>query len=100
MPAIEPMPAHPANPIRNARAPRNDDGTTQLLRWGAIVFAVGLVAAFLAKTLFGGIGPQGPHTNSGWLALIVTMMCLPFGCMAFLLGAAKWLRNRRHPPER
>ncbi len=38
---------------------------------------------------------HGPHTNSGWLALLLAMMCLPFGSMLTLLGAAKWLRNRR-----
>ena len=72
-----------------------DDGTRELLRWGGWTLAVGLLFAVLAKTVFGGIGEQGPHTNGGWLALIIALMCLPFGCMLFLLGAAKWLRNRR-----
>jgi hypothetical protein len=74
---------------------KQDDGTRQLLRWGLWTLAVGLVAALLTKTIFGGIGDQGPHTNGGWLALIVAMMCLPFGSMLTLLGAAKWLRNYR-----
>jgi hypothetical protein len=74
--------------------PANDDGTTQLLKWGGWTLATGLLCALLTKTVFGGIGPQGPHTNSGWMALIITMMCLPFGFMLFLLGALKWLRNR------
>jgi hypothetical protein len=26
---------------------------------------------------------------------LLAMMCLPFGSMLTLLGAAKWLRNRR-----
>ena len=73
-----------------------DDGTSQLLRWGGWTLTAGLIAALLTKTVFGGIGPQGPHTNSGWMALIVSMMCLPFGFLLFLLGAAKWLRNRRN----
>ncbi len=72
-----------------------DDGTSQLLRWGGLTLGTGLVFALLTRTIFGGIGPQGPHTNSGWMALIVTMMCLPFGFMLFLLGALKWLRKRR-----
>lgn len=76
-----------------ARLP--DDGTSQLLRWGGWTVIAGLVAALLTKTVLGGIGPQGPHTNGGWMALIVCMMCLPFGLLLFLLGAAKWLRNRR-----
>jgi len=30
-----------------------------------------------------------------WLALIVALMCLPFGALLLLLGIAKFLRNRR-----
>jgi hypothetical protein len=55
----------------------------------------GVLAALLAATVFGGISRQGPHTNAGWLSLMVAMACLPFGLMLFALGAAKWLRNRR-----
>ena len=29
------------------------------------------------------------------IALIVAMMCLPFGFLLSLLGCAKWLRNLR-----
>lgn len=70
------------------------DGTRQLLRSGGGTLAAGLLAAALAQFAFGGIGPQGPHTNSGWLALIVALMCLPFGFLLSLLGVAKWLRLR------
>jgi hypothetical protein len=106
-PTTQPAPlrATPASPGRAAapalvKAPEGgasfrDDGTSQLLKWGGWTLAVGLLCALLTKTVFGGIGPQGPHTNSGWMALIVTMMCLPFGFLLFLLGALKWLRNRR-----
>ncbi|HVW78663.1 MAG TPA: hypothetical protein VHB45_13705 [Alloacidobacterium sp.] len=76
-------------------APEQGDGTRQLLQSGFGTLAVGLLAAALAQFAFGGIGPQGPHTNSGWLALIVAMMCLPFGSLVTLLGVAKWLRNRK-----
>jgi hypothetical protein len=72
-----------------------DDGTAQLLRAGIWILVVGGVAALMTATVFGGIGIHGPHTNSGWLALLLAMMCLPFGSMLTLLGAAKWLRNRR-----
>jgi drug/metabolite transporter (DMT)-like permease len=75
--------------------PMPDDGTVQLLRAGIWILLVGGVAALLTATVFGGIGVHGPHTNSGWLALLLAMMCLPFGSMLTLLGAAKWLRNRR-----
>lgn len=72
-----------------------DDGTRQLLQTGIGTLVAGIVAAALASTVFGGIGPHGPHTNPGWIALIIAMMCLPFGLLAFVLGGAKWLRNRR-----
>ncbi len=55
----------------------------------------GAVAALLTATVFGGISQQGPHSNTGWLLLMVAMSCLPFGLMLFALGAAKWFRNRR-----
>jgi len=55
----------------------------------------GAVAALLAATVFGGISRQGPHTNAGWLAVLIALACLPFGLMLFTLGAAKWFRNRR-----
>ena len=72
-----------------------DDGTRQLLLTRVWILLVGGVAALLTATAFGGIGEHGPHTNVGWLALILAMMCLPFGTMLTLLGAAKWMRNRR-----
>lgn len=76
--------------------PMPEDGTRQLLQSGCGTLAVGVIAAALTKFVFGGIGPQGPHTNPGWLSLMVAMMCLPFGFLLFLLGAAKWMRNRTH----
>jgi hypothetical protein len=72
----------------------SDDGTSQLLRSGALILAIGAVAVAFLMTVFGGVGVEGAHNNAGWLALIVGAMCLPFGLMLFALGAAKWLRNR------
>jgi hypothetical protein len=72
-----------------------DDGTRQLLQWGGSIVAAGLLAAVLLITLFGGFSPTGASTNSGWLALIVALMCLPFGALLLGLGVAKWFRNRR-----
>ena len=72
-----------------------DDGTRQLLKSGGGTILAGLLALLLMVTVFGGVTRQGPDTSSGWLALIVALMCLPFGLLLFLLGAAKWLRNRR-----
>jgi len=83
----------PKGGARSGALPK-DDGTRQLLLSGGWTIAAGLLAALLTVTVFGGITRQGPHTNSGWLALIVTLMCLPFGSLLFALGVAKWFRNR------
>jgi hypothetical protein len=69
--------------------------TRQLLVTGGIIFAVGAIAATLMLTTFGGAGIHGPHTNSGWLALIITMGCLPTGVLTLALGGAKLLGDRR-----
>jgi hypothetical protein len=45
-------------------------------------------------TLLGGFSPTGASTNTGWFALIVALMCIPFGGLLLALGVAKWLRNR------
>jgi hypothetical protein len=82
------------DPAQPELRPATDDGTGQLLRAGGGTLLVGILAALLTETVFGGIGLEGPHTNSGWLALLVALGCLPFGSLLFLLGAAKWLRNR------
>jgi hypothetical protein len=85
---------HPSD-SRPAPHVADDGGARQLLRSGLWICAVGIAAVFLMKSVFGGIGEHGPHTDSGWLALVVALMCLPFGLMLTLLGLAKWLRNRR-----
>lgn len=69
--------------------------TRQLLRTGIAIFASGAIAAFLATTVFGGIGRQGPHTNSGWLALMVAMGCLPTGTLTLALAIAKLVGDRK-----
>lgn len=89
MPVSEQIPA----PAKRAALP--DDGTRQLLKGGASTVATGLVAVILLQTLLGGFGPTGAHTNTGWFALIIALMCLPFGGLLLALGVAKWLRNRR-----
>jgi hypothetical protein len=80
---------------RAGRGPLPDDGTRQLLQGAFWILLVGLLAAAATRFVFGGISIHGPHTNAGWLSLIVAMMCLPFGSMLLLLGGAKYLRNRR-----
>jgi hypothetical protein len=83
------MPERPLNPD-----PAQNDGTRQLLQGGASIVGTGLLAGLLLVTVLGGFSPTGAHTNSGWLALIVALMCLPFGSLLLALGVAKWLRNR------
>ncbi|MDR3773956.1 MAG: hypothetical protein P4L26_11445 [Terracidiphilus sp.] len=78
-----PSPAHP------------DDGTRQLLQWGGSILASGVVAGILLVTVLGGFTATGASTNTGWFALIVTLMCIPFGGLLLALGVAKWFRNRR-----
>ena len=80
----------PKTPRRNPA----DDGTRQLLQWGGSMVGAGLLATLLLLTLLGGFSPTGAKTNTGWFALIVALMCLPFGSLLLALGVAKWLRNR------
>lgn len=69
--------------------------TRQLLRTGLAIFGAGAFSAVLAVTVFGGIGRQGPHTNPGWLALMVTMGCLPTGTLTLALAVAKLIGDRK-----
>ncbi len=85
------MPVRPTS----SRPSQPDDGTRQLLQWGACIVGSGVLAAILLQTLLGGYTRTGATTNAGWFALIVTLMCIPFGGMLLTLGLAKWLRNRR-----
>ena len=79
----------------NSQFRRSDgDGTRQLLQWGGSIVGTGVVAATLLETMLGGFTRLGATTNSGWFALIVVLMCLPFGGLLLTLGVAKWLRNR------
>jgi hypothetical protein len=90
------MPVSRANldPSR-PRTAQPGDGTRQLLQWGGGMLACGVVAGLLLITMLGGFTATGAHTNTGWFALIVTLMCIPFGALVLGLGLAKWLRNRR-----
>jgi hypothetical protein len=54
----------------------------------------GLAATLLLETVLGGFSRTGANTNTGWFALIVALMCIPFGSLLLALGVAKWLRNR------
>ena len=76
------------------RMTRMSDGTPELLQWGGSIVGTGVLAVLLLLTVLGGVTRTGAHTNGGWFALIVAMMCIPFGGLLLLLGVAKWLRNR------
>ncbi|HEY3624738.1 MAG TPA: hypothetical protein VGL00_00585 [Terracidiphilus sp.] len=89
------MPEKPPTRLRQfGTPPVKDDGTRQLLQWGGSMLGAGLLSALLLESLLGGFSPTGASTNSGWFALIVALMCIPFGSLLLALGIAKWLRNR------
>lgn len=69
--------------------------TRTLLRTGIGIFSTGISAALLTITLFGGIGHQGPHTDAGWLSLMLAIGCLPTGLLTLILALAKLLGERR-----
>lgn len=87
-----PMTERARKPIASA-APMTD-GTPQLLKGGGGIVGTGILAIILLETVFGGVSRTGASTNGGWLALIVALMCVPFGGLLLVLGIAKWLRNR------
>jgi hypothetical protein len=82
-----------ASPRKKLASMRPD--TRKLLTTGAAIFLSGITAAVLAETVFGGIGHQGPHTNMGWLALMLAMGCLPTGTLTLLLALLKLSADRR-----
>ncbi len=69
--------------------------TRKLLTTGAILFLTGAVSVLLMTTVFGGVTRQGPHTNGGWLCLMLAMGCLPTAVLTLLLGVAKLLGEWR-----
>lgn len=93
MPSIPPIsdPSHHTQPA---------DGTRQLLQWGSSMVGTGMLCVLLLVTVLGGYSRTGASTNSGWFALIVALMCIPFGLMLLALGLAKWLKSRRVPHTR
>jgi hypothetical protein len=88
------MPVRPPINVTKHLSP-SGDGTRQLLRWGGSMVGIGILAAILLQVALGGYSRTGASTNTGWFALIVALMCVPFGLMLFSLGLAKWLRNRQ-----
>ena len=69
--------------------------TRQLLRTGLAIFGTGTVCTLLMLYTFGGVSKQGPHTNAGWLCLMIAMGCLPTGTLTLVLATAKVLGDLR-----
>jgi hypothetical protein len=84
----------PASSSHDSAKRLSDDGTRQLLQWGGSMVGIGLLCVLLLLTVLGGYTRNGATTNAGWFALIIALMCLPFGAMLLALGIAKWIRNR------
>jgi hypothetical protein len=77
------------------QTPLVHNDTRKLLTTGCAIFGTGVLAALLMLTVFGGATRLGPHTNSGWLALMVAMGCLPTGALTLALGLAKLAGDMR-----
>ena len=56
------------------------DDTRKLLTTGSAIFGAGLVCVALMYAVFGGASHQGPHTNGGWLMLIVASAACRWAC--------------------
>lgn len=80
--------------VRPPMPSRMRPDTRKILLTGSSILGAGLLAVLLTYAFFGGIGHQGPHTNSGWLCLMLAMGCLPTGLLTLLLGLAKLSGDR------
>ncbi len=69
--------------------------TRTILRTGLYIFGTGVLSAALMLYAFGGVSRQGPHTNLGWLCLMIAMGCLPTGTLTLALAALKLSADRR-----
>ncbi len=69
--------------------------TRKLLYSGIVILGTGVLCVLAIRFLFGGITRLGPHTNAGWLALVIAMGCLPTGSLTLLLALLKLFGDRR-----
>ena len=70
--------------------------TRKLLLTGTAILLAGGTAALLMLTVFGGVSREGPHTNSGWLALVIALGCVPTAALTLFLGLAKLIGETIH----
>ncbi len=82
------------NAKQNAKRPSMHEDTRKLLKVGSWIFGSGLLCLLLLFGYFGGTGRQGPHTNGGWLVLIIALGCLPTGILTLSLGLAKLIGDK------
>lgn len=68
--------------------------TRKLLSTGSVIFGAGVLCVILMFGIFGGATQHGPHTNGGWLMLILALGCLPMGLLISGLGLAKLIGER------
>jgi hypothetical protein len=70
--------------------------TRKLLFTGLAIFGTGAISVLLMFTVFGGVtSNRGPHTNLGWLSLMLAMGCVPTGLLTLLLAAVKLIGDHR-----
>jgi hypothetical protein len=70
--------------------------TRRLLFTGLAIFGTGAISVLLMFTVFGGVtSNRGPHTNLGWLSLMLAMGCVPTGLLTLLLAAVKLIGDHR-----
>ncbi len=69
--------------------------TRKLLITGLSILSVGALCAGSVAWFFGGYTPHGPQTNSGWLALVFALGCVPTGLLTLLLATLKLIGDVR-----
>ncbi len=68
--------------------------TRKLLTTGGSLLAAGVLCMALLFAVLGGATRWGPHTNGGWLVLILALGCIPLGLLIAGLGLAKLIGEK------
>jgi di/tricarboxylate transporter len=68
--------------------------TRKLLTTGSALFGSGVLCVALLFGVFGGATRWGPHTNGGWLVLVMALGLLPLGLLISALGLAKLIGEK------